>query len=340
MTVILLYSFVPLFATNLCATSFCTIKNDSSQYGKLSINQKMIGDVILYGIFPITFGLLMSMSLMFVFNMSWFKSGKWDIAKFCLIDCIKSMSISTIVRFLVFKAIFSDNAPWPGPISNTSLWLFKSTVFIIFSSRLLSTKKFCPHFFFANTIYMLKKFCAFLVVASAIFSKLSDLISAIFSAIVYTWKGSFFEPLNGCGARNGQSVSKTKLFNEIYCGANQPALSFSSDSSRFAFTNLHTAELKGTNSEEVNKGTDLGGASTPCYKINKRLSDIRTKDGKQLINNKKYTVCGWASVNSEETGKPIWDITREYLSDIKYYDLADIKQPQVLFEDDNFGLET
>ena len=84
MTVILLYSFVPLFATNLCATSFCTIRKDSSQNGKLSINQKMIGDVILYGIFPITFGLLMSMSLIFVFNLSWFKSGKWDIAKFCL----------------------------------------------------------------------------------------------------------------------------------------------------------------------------------------------------------------------------------------------------------------
>ena len=86
--------------------------------------------------------------------------------------------------------------------------------------------------------------------------------------------------------------------------------------------------------------TGISYKITPRNKINKRLSDIRTKDGKQLINNKKYIVCGWASVNSEEIGKPIWDITREYLSDIKYYDLADIKQPRVLLEDDNFGLET
>jgi sulfur-oxidizing protein SoxB len=86
--------------------------------------------------------------------------------------------------------------------------------------------------------------------------------------------------------------------------------------------------------------TGISYKITPRNKINKRLSDIRTKDGKQLINNKKYTVCGWASVNSEETGKPIWDITREYLSDIKYYDLAEVKQPRILLEDDNFGLET
>jgi sulfur-oxidizing protein SoxB len=59
-----------------------------------------------------------------------------------------------------------------------------------------------------------------------------------------------------------------------------------------------------------------------------------------LKNNKKYTISGWASVNSIESGKPIWDITREYLSDIKYYDLDEVKQPRILQEGDNFGLET
>jgi sulfur-oxidizing protein SoxB len=34
--------------------------------------------------------------------------------------------------------------------------------------------------------------------------------------------------------------------------------------------------------------TGISYKITPRNKINKRLSDIRTKDGKQLINNKKY----------------------------------------------------
>ena len=86
--------------------------------------------------------------------------------------------------------------------------------------------------------------------------------------------------------------------------------------------------------------TGLSYEISPKNKMNNRITNIRTKDGKLLKNNKKYTISGWASVNSIESGKPIWDITREYLSDIKYYDLDEVKQPRVLQEDDNFGLET
>jgi sulfur-oxidizing protein SoxB len=86
--------------------------------------------------------------------------------------------------------------------------------------------------------------------------------------------------------------------------------------------------------------TGLSYEITPKNNINNRLSNIRTNDGKLLNNNKKYVVSGWASVNSEESGKPIWDITKEYLSNIKYYDLSEVKQPKVVQENDNFGLET
>ena len=86
--------------------------------------------------------------------------------------------------------------------------------------------------------------------------------------------------------------------------------------------------------------TGLSYEISPKNKMNNRITNIRTKDGKLLKNNKKYTVSGWASVNSIESGKPIWDITKEYLSDIKYYDLDKVKQPRILQEDDNFGLET
>ena len=79
---------------------------------------------------------------------------------------------------------------------------------------------------------------------------------------------------------------------------------------------------------------------TPKNKINKRINNVQTSDGKLLMPNKNYVVSGWASVNSEESGKPIWEIASNYLSSIKNYDLNDIRQPKVRFENDNFGIET
>ena len=92
-----------------------------------------------------------------------------------------------------------------------------------------------------------------------------------------TWDGWFLHNSAGDTARYGpnpDAPSYARLFNEIYCGANQPVLSFSGDSSRFSFQNLHTAELKGTNAEEIEGSTDVAGANSICYKLNKRLSRL------------------------------------------------------------------
>ena len=86
--------------------------------------------------------------------------------------------------------------------------------------------------------------------------------------------------------------------------------------------------------------TGLSYEISPKNNINQRITNIRTNNGKPLNYNKKYVVTGWASVNSEEDGEPIWDITRQYLSDIKYYDLTEVTQPKILQEGDNFGIET
>tara|TARA_R110001599_G_scaffold330467_3_gene544900 strand:+ start:7993 stop:11790 length:3798 start_codon:yes stop_codon:yes gene_type:complete len=65
-----------------------------------------------------------------------------------------------------------------------------------------------------------------------------------------------------------------RVFNELYCGANQPAIQFTDASSRFSFVNLHTPELIGTDSLEVNAGKDVDDSPNPCYKVNKRLSRL------------------------------------------------------------------
>ncbi len=78
----------------------------------------------------------------------------------------------------------------------------------------------------------------------------------------------------------------------------------------------------------------------PSGKMNERISDIFMSNGKRLQANKKYKVSGWASVNSKESGKPIWEITKNYLKNIKYYDVKTKNTPKIIFEDDNLGIET
>ncbi len=91
------------------------------------------------------------------------------------------------------------------------------------------------------------------------------------------WDGWFQHSAKNPTPRYGpcpDAPSNARLFNEIYCGANQPSLSFTGESSRFSFQNLHTAELKGTNAEEIEGSTDVSGANSSCYKLNKRLSRL------------------------------------------------------------------
>lgn len=88
-----------------------------------------------------------------------------------------------------------------------------------------------------------------------------------------------------------------RIFNEIYCGATQPSLSFSGDSSRFSFQNFHTPELKGTDVEELQTATDVGGGNTPCFKINKRLSRTNYSPNFTPYNNvfKIYTASNYSA---------------------------------------------
>jgi hypothetical protein len=75
-------------------------------------------------------------------------------------------------------------------------------------------------------------------------------------------------------APNADTPTYARLFNEIYCGANQPSLQFDSLSSRFSFTNLHTSELIGTNAQNILDGVAIGDASDTCFKLNKRISRL------------------------------------------------------------------
>ena len=99
---------------------------------------------------------------------------------------------------------------------------------------------------------------------------------------------------------SANSPTTSRVFNELYCGANQPSLQFTADSSRFSFVNLHTPELIGTNDIEVGKGQDVADSSTPCFKMNKRMSRLNYSPNFLPYNN-VFKVTTSASYNSSTT---------------------------------------
>ena len=76
---------------------------------------------------------------------------------------------------------------------------------------------------------------------------------------------------------------------------------------------------------------------TPKNIIGKRISNLKLSNGNLIEPNKNYVITGWASVNQIETGKPIWEITREYLQNNKIYSSQDNEKPRILGESDNLG---
>ena len=78
----------------------------------------------------------------------------------------------------------------------------------------------------------------------------------------------------------------------------------------------------------------------PKNEMNNRISKLRLNNNIEIKYNKEYKVSGWASVNNIEQGKPIWEITREYLSDIKTYKVEDSDRVKIIDEDDNIGIQT
>jgi len=76
----------------------------------------------------------------------------------------------------------------------------------------------------------------------------------------------------------------------------------------------------------------------PLKDAGKRISNIKTLDGKPLDPNKKYKVAGWATVNSKSPGKPVWEITEEYLKTLKHIKHVKVDTPEIVGLKNNKGI--
>ncbi|MFT5658997.1 MAG: sulfur-oxidizing protein SoxB [Gammaproteobacteria bacterium] len=85
----------------------------------------------------------------------------------------------------------------------------------------------------------------------------------------------------------------------------------------------------------------LGGLDYVCdplETIGNRISNMQLDNGTRIDANKKYKVAGWATVGSQSTGAPIWDVVSEYLQDQKQVKIAKINTPVLKNVDNNPGI--
>ncbi len=85
----------------------------------------------------------------------------------------------------------------------------------------------------------------------------------------------------------------------------------------------------------------VGGLQYTCNpgeKAGRRISNMSIA-GKTLDPNKKYLVAGWASVQENVTGTPIWDVVAEYLRNAKVIKKVKLNQPTLIGVAKNQGYE-
>jgi sulfur-oxidizing protein SoxB len=78
-------------------------------------------------------------------------------------------------------------------------------------------------------------------------------------------------------------------------------------------------------------------AIDPTQTIGKRITDMEL-DGEAIQPNKSYSVAGWASVQEQEGGVPIWDVVTEYLRDKKTVGHIELNEPTLKNVSGNPGL--
>ncbi|HKJ53891.1 MAG TPA: thiosulfohydrolase SoxB [Gammaproteobacteria bacterium] len=76
----------------------------------------------------------------------------------------------------------------------------------------------------------------------------------------------------------------------------------------------------------------LGGMDyvlDPTAEIGKRVSNMQLDDGTRIEASKSYKVTGWATVNSQSPGEPVWDVVASYLRRVKTARVEKLNTPKL-----------
>ncbi len=85
----------------------------------------------------------------------------------------------------------------------------------------------------------------------------------------------------------------------------------------------------------------LGGMDyvlDPLGSAGSRVSNMQLDDGKPIDANRNYKVAGWATVGSQASGMPIWDLVAEYMRAQKTINFKKLNTPKLKSIDKNPGI--
>ncbi len=85
----------------------------------------------------------------------------------------------------------------------------------------------------------------------------------------------------------------------------------------------------------------VGGLNYTCdpmAEIGSRISELRLDDGELLQADKSYKVAGWATVGSQSTGAPVWELVADYLRQHNTVGLARLNTPKLVNVAENPGI--
>jgi len=85
----------------------------------------------------------------------------------------------------------------------------------------------------------------------------------------------------------------------------------------------------------------LGGMDyvmDPTGDTGKRISGMQLDDGTPIEASKTYKVAGWATVNSQSPGAPVWEVVADYLRRVKTAHIDKLNTPKLKNVDNNPGI--
>ena len=77
---------------------------------------------------------------------------------------------------------------------------------------------------------------------------------------------------------------------------------------------------------------------TPQQNIGQRISDMTLDNGEIIQSHKSYTVSGWATVNNQSSGPPVWEQVADHIRDQKTVSIDKINTPKIIGVENNLGI--
>ena len=76
----------------------------------------------------------------------------------------------------------------------------------------------------------------------------------------------------------------------------------------------------------------------PKQKIGHRINAMRLANGELIEASKAYTVAGWATVNNQASGAPVWEQVANHIRHHKRITIDSLNTPKLIGVDNNLGL--